>query len=177
MENHNMRKKTQAAVSAEESIWAEFEGIPTVEELRRSSAPLDLDADPEFVAGYLKARFVEDIYTVMEVQGLNRNQLAKKLGKSRQYVGRVLNENANFTLETLAEIACALEMQVCARMYSKDERMTIAQARSKSSSLPLSGAESCSEQGKQGVSSGKGRKPAGRRKSLDAPVRSVATRA
>jgi transcriptional regulator with XRE-family HTH domain len=86
---------------------------------------IDLELDPEFVAGYLKAQFVEDIYKAMEEQHLNRSQLAEKLGKTRQYVGRVLNENANFTLETLAEIACALGMHVAARMFSPEERMAI----------------------------------------------------
>jgi len=86
---------------------------------------IDFESDPEFVAGFLKMQFVEDIYEVMHTKGINRNQLAKKLGKSRQYVGRVLNENANFTLETLAEIACALDMHVAARMFTPDEYMAI----------------------------------------------------
>lgn len=119
------KRKTQGAISVEEDIWAEFEGVPTVEEIVKNSTPLDLDADPEFVAGYLKAQFVEDIFKAMHEQGINRNQLAAKLGKSRQYVGRILNEKANFTLETLAEIACALNMQVAARMYARGERSVI----------------------------------------------------
>ncbi len=120
-----MKSKSSNVVSA--NIMAMFDDVPETEEIiaRMKSNALDLDADPEFVAGYLKAQFVEDIYKVMESQGLNRSQLAKKLGKTRQYVGRVLNEKANFTLETLAEIACALGMQVSARMYSRDEQMAI----------------------------------------------------
>ena len=86
---------------------------------------IDLESDPEFVAGFLKMQFVEDIFKAMHEQGINRNQLAAKLGKSRQYVGRILNENANFTLETLAEFACALDMHVSARLYARDEHFAI----------------------------------------------------
>ena len=117
-----------------------FEGVPETAEIvaRMKANEVDLDADPEFVAGYLKAQFVEDIYKAMEKQNLNRNQLAKKLGKSRQYVGKILNEKANFTLETLAEIACALDMRVTARMFSSEERMAILPIVEKSRILRLS---------------------------------------
>ena len=87
---------------------------------------IDLESDPEFVAGYLKMQFVEDIHKAMEMQGLKPATLAKKMKKSRQYVGRVLNETANFTLETLAEIACTLGMRVAARMYSAEQRLIMA---------------------------------------------------
>ncbi len=76
----------------------------------------DFDADPEFVADYMKSQFVEDVLEAMAAQGLNRNTLAKKLGKSRQYVGKVLNETSNFTFETVAEFACALGMHASVRM-------------------------------------------------------------
>jgi transcriptional regulator with XRE-family HTH domain len=69
---------------------------------------VDFDQDPEFVADFLKSQFVEWIYEAMEERRINKNQLAAMLGKSRQYVGRVLNETANFTIETMAEISCAL---------------------------------------------------------------------
>jgi hypothetical protein len=54
----------------------------------------------------MKARVVEAVLEEMETQQLNRNQLARKWNKSRQYVGRILDENrkANFTLETISEL-------------------------------------------------------------------------
>jgi transcriptional regulator with XRE-family HTH domain len=69
---------------------------------------VDFDQDPEFVADFLKSQFVEWIYEAMEEKRINKNQLAAMLAKSRQYVGRILNETANFTIETMAEISCAL---------------------------------------------------------------------
>lgn len=101
-------------------ILAQFEDLPTVEEvnaeMRRNLT--DWNANPEQVAAYLKAQLVEDIYAAMEEQGLNRAQLAKRLGESRQYVTRVLNEKANFTLETVAKLACVLNRRVAVRMYA-----------------------------------------------------------
>ncbi|HOF40839.1 MAG TPA: helix-turn-helix transcriptional regulator [Candidatus Hydrogenedentes bacterium] len=147
-----MKKNARSGACAQEDIWAEFEGVPTVEEIVTNNTPLDLDAAPEFVAEYLKAQFVEDIYKAMEEKGVNQNQLAKRLGKTRQYVGKILNEKANFTLETLAEFACALGMQVSARMYSRDERMAIVPVYPKPSLLlPFPGAEAFVSQGKQPI--------------------------
>lgn len=99
----------------------------------------NLDSDPEFVAEFMKMQFVEDIFKAMHEQGINRNQLAAKLGKSRQYVGRVLNENANFTLDTLAEFACALDMQVAARLYTREKRLAILPAVHKPQLISISG--------------------------------------
>jgi len=109
----------------------------------------NLDSDPEFVAEFMKMQFVEDIFRAMHEQGINRNQLATKLGKSRQYVGRILNENANFTLETLAEIACALDMHVAARLYFKDEYMVIQSFPNPISLLHFPNPETLVNQGKQ----------------------------
>jgi DNA-binding phage protein len=82
------------------------------------AAAAALDADPSFLAEFLKARFVEDVLRAMERAGLNKNTLATKLGKSRQYVGRILNEKANFTLETMADIACALGLRLSVRTHA-----------------------------------------------------------
>lgn len=122
--------KHDGAIPAD--IAALFGGIPTVAELERAAAsnPPDLDADPAFVAAFLKAQFVEDILRAMEEQGLNKNTLARKLGKSRQYVGRLLNERSNFTVETLAEIACALNLRAAVRLHRGDQRFAVCRATS-----------------------------------------------
>jgi DNA-binding phage protein len=87
--------------------------------------PLDLDKDPEYVADFMKGMLIEDILKAMEDNKISKVKLAKKLGKSRQYVTRILNETANFTLKSIAEIACALDMQAQARIYAQDEVLNI----------------------------------------------------
>ena len=122
-----MRKHSLHKTSIPADIQALFENLPTVDELdaAQSAPSVDFSADPQFVAGALKMQLVEDILKAMEEQGLNKNTLAERLGKSRQYVGRILNESANFTLESVAEIACTLGMQTAIRLYNWDERLEL----------------------------------------------------
>ena len=146
-----MKKRDKEELRLSPELQELLENTPSTEEaaaqLRQDL--IDFESDPDFVAGFLKMQFVEDIFKAMHEQGINRNQLAAKLGKSRQYVGRILNENANFTLETLAEIACALDMHVAARLYFKDEYMVIQSFPNPISLLHFPNPETLVNQGKQ----------------------------
>jgi len=84
-----------------------------------------LRTDPKFLADYSKGLVVEDILRAMEEAGLNRNTLAAKLGKTRQYVGKILDEEhrANFTIDTLAELSAALGVKLHVRMLPENEHM------------------------------------------------------
>lgn len=88
-------------------------------------AAVALRSDPAFLADYSKGLVVEDILRAMEEAGLNRNTLATKLGKTRQYVGKILDEGrrANFTIDTLAEISSALGVKLHVRMLPENEHM------------------------------------------------------
>ena len=122
-----MKKQVILDETALAEIKKMFADLPSVDEVSMQiQADLaDFENDPEFVAGFLKMQFVEDIYRIMAQQGLKPIQLAEKLGKSRQYVSRILNEKANFTFETMAAITCALDARVAARMFTAGERMAI----------------------------------------------------
>src|SRR5207248_1599985 len=48
------------------------------------------------------------IDSLMKKEGVKKAELAKRLGKSRAYVTKILQGNANFTLDTLVLIARAL---------------------------------------------------------------------
>jgi hypothetical protein len=77
-----------------------------------------LETDPTFQADYLKSLFVEKMYEAMEELDENQNQLARRWGKTRQYVSKLFDEDkrVNFTIETMTELAhllgCRLEMQI-----------------------------------------------------------------
>lgn len=94
---------------------------------RLEKAAADLNKDPAFVADVAKGLIVEDILRAMEAAKLNRNTLAAKIGKSRQYVGKILDEHrrANFTIDTLAELATALGVTLQVRMLSEKEQSTV----------------------------------------------------
>lgn len=132
-------KKEAKDEAADLQAW--LDATPTTAEslAQLQAAATDLDSDPGFVAGYLKAQFVENVLQAMETKGLNKNALAAKLGKSRQYVGRILNETANFTIETMAEISCALEMRLEVRMFGPTERIAILPALTRPQTLPFPG--------------------------------------
>lgn len=82
-----------------------------------------LDRDPEFLASYWKSKFVEHVLEAMAEQKCSRKQLAKRLATSPQYVGRILNESANFTIETMVRLAVALGRQPYFGMHRQDQRI------------------------------------------------------
>jgi len=84
-----------------------------------------LEADPLFLVEYMKATITSDIFSVMEKESISVSELAGRLGKSRQYVSRVLNETANFTLNSVARIAAALEKDVVLRLVDYDDEVVI----------------------------------------------------
>ena len=100
-----------------------------VEELKAELATdrTDFDLDPAFVADFLKAQFVEDTLQAMAKAGVNKNELARRLAKSRQYVTKILSEakSVNFTIETMAAISCALGRKMEQRMVGLGERLAV----------------------------------------------------
>ena len=82
---------------------------------------IDLDKDAAFVLDSVKARLVEDICQAMKAKGINQSELAKRLGKTKQYVSRILNETANFTLASIVEISIALGCSVELRLNAQTD--------------------------------------------------------
>lgn len=60
----------------------------------------------------LKVEISERIYKAMKEQDVSNAELARRLGKSRAYVTKLLRGTTNFTLESLVRIARALSCQV-----------------------------------------------------------------
>ncbi|HZM01732.1 MAG TPA: helix-turn-helix transcriptional regulator [Candidatus Saccharimonadales bacterium] len=92
-------------------------GIPEVtpddlESLKAASKKLG--ENPAFLADYLKSRFVEEMLAAMEENGVSQTELAKRWGKSRQYLSKLLSENrrVNFTIETMCEFAGLLNRRL-----------------------------------------------------------------
>ncbi len=121
----------------ESEIGKLLEDVRPTEELmaKLGTGVKDFEKDPEFVAGYLKACLVRDILMAMKEEGMNRHQLADRLGKSRQYVSRILNETANFTLQSIAELACALGRKVEVSIHPIEHRTPEASSKRHESNL------------------------------------------
>lgn len=56
----------------------------------------------EVVADYQNGVIVQNILTIMEEKEISQKELAKLIGKSKQYVSRILLEKQNFTINSLA---------------------------------------------------------------------------
>src|SRR6266404_5150656 len=50
----------------------------------------------------------DQIHALMERQNVKPSELARRLGKSRAYITKLLQGNANFTIDSLVQIARAL---------------------------------------------------------------------
>jgi transcriptional regulator with XRE-family HTH domain len=55
-----------------------------------------------------RAEISDQISRLMVLQKISRAQLASRLGKSRAYVTKILQGNANFTIDSLVQIGRAL---------------------------------------------------------------------
>jgi hypothetical protein len=88
------------------ALFAQYQPLTPEEEEELAEANRKIQADPQFQADLQKALVVDHMLEGMERKGLNKKRLAERWGKSRQYVGRILNEDerVNFTLETMCEM-------------------------------------------------------------------------
>lgn len=73
--------------------------------------------DPEYRKLYAIEGLVTDaaelVARLMQEQGLNKAQLARRLGKSRAWVTHLLGGKANMTMRTFAEVIHLLGAQAC----------------------------------------------------------------
>jgi transcriptional regulator with XRE-family HTH domain len=63
----------------------------------------------------LREGVANHVYKVMQAQGVSQAELARRLGKSRAHVCKILGGGANLTLDSLAALSAALNcrLEVC----------------------------------------------------------------
>jgi len=96
--------------------------MPTTEQLLQeldNLPDLNLGNDPDFISDVAKGKLINDILNIMEDKNINQQELAQKLGKSKQYISRILKEKANLTIDSLVHIACALDSDFEISIHSK----------------------------------------------------------
>ena len=76
----------------------------------------ELDLDPEYQAGWLKAQFIEMVYRRMKEANTRRVDVARSMGISRQALHQMLAYENNLTFDTVAAICCALGQQLYIQM-------------------------------------------------------------
>lgn len=63
-------------------------------------------------------RFTEDLVALMNSRSLTRTALAEKIGNSPAYVTKILRGDTNFTLDSMARIAQALDCEITVGLRS-----------------------------------------------------------
>lgn len=63
----------------------------------------------------------EEIWTAMNRRGLNKQQLAERLGTGKSHVSQLLNGARNMTLRTLSDIAEALGQHIEIMLHNKED--------------------------------------------------------
>jgi len=65
--------------------------------------------DPEFITSGIVIEVLDNLYKRMEEKRINKAELAKRLGKSKAYVTKLLQgDYNNLTIKTLVELALAI---------------------------------------------------------------------
>jgi antitoxin component HigA of HigAB toxin-antitoxin module len=67
-----------------------------------------------------KLDFTEEVVEHMEKRGMNRVELARRLGRSPAYVTKLLRGNNNFTLQTMVQLSQSFGCQFRIHLHSKD---------------------------------------------------------
>lgn len=67
-----------------------------------------LEQDPSFVGMGMALALCEDALAEMRAQGIDRNDLAARMGVSRRAVNRIFDAPDSLTLQTVARLAIAL---------------------------------------------------------------------
>jgi len=62
----------------------------------------------------------EEMIVLMEQQGVNKSVLAERMETSKPYITKIMSGTANFTLESMIQIADALNSELSVHLTAKD---------------------------------------------------------
>ena len=62
----------------------------------------------------------EEMIALMEQQGMNKSELAERMDTSKPYITKVMSGTANFTLDSMIQIADALNSELSVHLTAKD---------------------------------------------------------
>lgn len=72
----------------------------------------DVQRSPEYVAAGVQFEVAMATENLMNKQGISNTQLAEAVGCSKPYITKILRGDSNFTILSLAKIACALNSEL-----------------------------------------------------------------
>ena len=85
----------------------------------------ELETSVSYHTESVKLEITEQIYLTMQEQDIGKAELARRLGKSRAYVTKILQGTANFTIESLVKIGLALGCQLEFKLQPKQQEQRL----------------------------------------------------
>lgn len=71
-----------------------------------------LEKDPEYLTDWVVFVFTEELLKYMEVAGMNKKDLAKKLNCSQAYITKLFRGNPNLTVKKMVELALVFNERI-----------------------------------------------------------------
>jgi transcriptional regulator with XRE-family HTH domain len=81
-----------------------------------------LKADGRLQIDQAKLELSEQVFQLMQDQGVTEAELARRLGASRAYVNKVLQGDTNFTIESLVKLGLALNCDLKLEFAATQEK-------------------------------------------------------
>ncbi len=111
-------------------LMALFENARPVNEIDREGFARDvrkLMDKPSFKAGVIKDQFIHNILEALDEEGISQSELARRWGKSRQYLSKMLKEDkrVNYTVDTMVEVMHHLGRRVEVHFPRANERTMV----------------------------------------------------
>jgi transcriptional regulator with XRE-family HTH domain len=72
----------------------------------------EMEDDLDFLTEMMAFDYVNEIRRVMKEERITQAELARRIGKSRAYISKVMNYSPNLTIKSLAAIALALNIRL-----------------------------------------------------------------
>lgn len=72
----------------------------------------ELENDPEYIAHGIRVKLAAQVVRKLKEEGLRQKDLAERLGKSKEWISRFMDESTNFSVQNLVEVAVALGMEL-----------------------------------------------------------------
>lgn len=85
----------------------------------------DVKQRDEYHIEKAKLEFSSLIFEAMEREKINQNELADRIGSSRQYVSKVLHGFSNLTIASMVKIARALNMKLDIRFIDGEPSVNV----------------------------------------------------
>lgn len=75
-----------------------------------------------YLATEISDTFVDDVVQIMKRENISKSELAKRSGVSKAYISKILSGYTNFTIESIAKLAQALDCKVQPIRLSQKEQ-------------------------------------------------------